>query len=282
MSVNMLFRPLQTARSRMRQADALNRFARRGLPFDKLLMLLQLCVFVTIPAISAPSRLVPVAAAVATAMVIGSVYNYVAYPRYMVPGGGIITALIIGGILLPNNVVLAAGLTAAALVLKYLISPDGRNIFNPAALGLYLGAVVFGAGMTWWAAGSMLVFVLGTVTAYLVKVHDIAFSFLVPYWLLTFFVTPSALPGSTAAFSSLLESYVTFFALVMVVEPVTSPNTSRSRILYGAEVAVLVVALQVAVPVLPAAMAGLIVDNLLLALLIMNAVHRILPDKYMA
>lgn len=273
---------LAAVRDRFIRGAGLNRFARYGVPYRQVLMLLQLTVIVVVQAVSLGVSILPVVGAVGAALVVGSVYRAWQYPRYMVPGGALITALIVAGIVLSGDVVAAAGVTVLALGLKYVIRPGGRNVFNPAALGLYVAALVFGVGLTWWGAGSVLVLVLGVVTAYLVKVHDILFSFLVPYWLLTFLLVPETVPQSAGAVVGLAQSYVTFFAVIMVVEPVTSPDRQRSRVAYGLGVAVIAATLPVIASVLPAVVTQLFVDHLLLALLVMNAVHRVLPDRYMA
>lgn len=277
------------------RSAALNYFACYNLPYYKLLMLGQLALFAVLGSLPALQNLGPIIAAVAVALAADSVYNHRVYEVYAFPAGAAITALIVALIVTPGSYVEAVGITAVALLFKHgtkglelavaygaavagrSYQPSFRNVFNPAALGLFAGAVFLGTPLIWWGAGSVAVFLAGLGIAILIKREDLALSFLGTYWVLTAALMPSLLfPGGTLNLTAFLTGPPVFFAFIMVVEPVTSPNTRRSKILFGVGVAAIAVLLQAFSGALPSALSWMLVDSLLAALLTMNLLHRAL------
>lgn len=271
-----MFDLITAFRYKTEKSRLLSHFACYNFPYYKLLMLLQLTIFVILGSINSPSLLGPVVASIALSILIDSTYNKFIYSNFAFPSGSIITALIISGIVFPGKLVPAVGVTTLAIALKHLTKRRYRNLFNPAALGLYIGAILFGTSLTWWISASMVVSVIGLIVVFLTKNEDLALSFLIPYWLLTVLIS------GEVSLSLLLGGQVVFFAFIMVIEPVTSPNTRRSRIIFGFSVAVLAIILQLIRPLVPGYLSWVFVDNLLLALLVMNFTQRLIPRRWMA
>lgn len=269
------------ARRRIMSTGYMRLLSKHGLPMDKLTMTVLLVVLHIAASHPRFSALLTPITAVGAGITVDLLHDHVR-GGHGVPGGAIITGLIVGGIVFPGNLSMAAGITALAMALKHIVAVDGRNLFNPAALGLYAGAAVLGTGLTWWVAGTPLVFALGLLSTAWLGIWGVALSFLLTYWALTAVLMPDMLFGPGVTLASLFTGRLVFFAFIMVVEPVTSPNQTWSRVVYGAAVAVLAILFQLAAPLLPAWSGPLLADTLLLALLVMNAVHRVVPDRWMA
>lgn len=253
---------LDDLRARAARTAPVRALARHGVGQDKAVMfaflaLLHLAAAPDLAALAAP------AAAVLAGVAVDGGYRWLRGQRRF-PAGAAITGLIVGGIVFPGATVTAAGVTAAAIVLKDVVRWGGRNVFNPAALGLVLAAAA-GVPLIWGIAGAPLplVVLLGLAAAAWADVHDTAVAFLGAHW-----IVQAALAPATVAAAPLapVTGRALFFGLVMVVEPVTGPNARSRRIAYGAGVAVLAALLQVSAPSLP--------DALLVALLVGNLVAR--------
>lgn len=244
--------------------------ARLGVAPDKVYMATVLSVFFVAAAGMQVQYYIAAVVATAAAALVDTVGRRLRTGGWRFPGGSGITALIVAGIIPSTDLVVVAGVAGGAIVLKHLIAPEGRNVFNPAALALVLAATLWGTGLLWWVASTPFVLVLGLALVLWLGLEDVAFSFLAVYGILLMLMGPG-LAG--------LQGRVLFFAFVMVVEPVTSPNRFRSRLLYGAGIAVLAVLLSAAGPTI----AGVaLADTLLAALLVGNLLHRVMPDSWMA
>ncbi|MBI2172611.1 MAG: RnfABCDGE type electron transport complex subunit D [Candidatus Aenigmarchaeota archaeon] len=192
-------------------------------------------------------KLYQIIIAPAVAVVLDAVIYKIRQKRLEFPWLGLITGLIIAALMAPN-ILLAAVIPAAAIILKHVIKFRGRNVFNPAALGLLI-ATFLGAFASWWAV-SFLVIPFGLIAVYKTRRYYNAAAFLVLYYIL------SAARGS----AFLLDYAALFFALIMVIEPVTTPSAKKGQIAFGAAVAVLSTALAVYTRI----------DFFLLSLLLMN------------
>ncbi len=129
-----------------------------------------------------------------------------------------------------------------AMASKFLLAPGKRHIFNPAAFGVALSALVIGHSATWWVGGNLplLPFVLigGLLIVRKVQRFDLVLAFTAAAA-----VSILGLGGSGTALTSiqetLLHSSFFFFAFVMLTEPLTTPPTRSLRIAYGAIVGLL-------------------------------------------
>ncbi|MBI2579633.1 MAG: RnfABCDGE type electron transport complex subunit D [Candidatus Aenigmarchaeota archaeon] len=174
-----------------------------------------------------PEKLLQIIAAPAVAVVLDAVIYKIRQKRLEFPWLGLITGLIIAALLAPQNIVFALGIPAIAIVLKHVIKFRGRNVFNPAALGLLI-ATLTGAFASWWAV-SALVIPFGIIAVYKTRRYYNAAAFLVVYYIL------SAARGSAL----LLDYAALFFALIMIIEPVTTPSARKGQAMFGAATAIL-------------------------------------------
>lgn len=262
---------LDDLRARAARTAPVRALARRGIGQDKLAMLLFLSLLHITAAPDLASLAAPAAAVLAGVAVDGAARLIRGERRF--PAGAAITGLIVAGIVFPGATVTAAAVTSGSVLLKDLVRWRGRNVFNPAALGLVVAAAA-GTSLVWGIAGAPfeLLLALGLATAAWAGVHDTAAAFLGAHWLVQAALSPAAVAAAPLA---PVDGRPLFFGLVMVVEPVTGPNTRSRRLVYGAGVAVLAALLQLAAPALPGTVSPLFADTLLLALLAGNLAHRL-------
>ncbi|OGG41158.1 hypothetical protein A2118_03705 [Candidatus Kaiserbacteria bacterium GWA2_50_9] len=155
-----------------------------------------------------------------------------------------ITALILALIIAPVAPTNYAGIgflifvSVSAIASKYILAIGKKHLFNPAAFGVALGALVLGQSATWWVDGNMslLPFVLigGLLIVRKIRRFDLVLSFSAVVLFIIVFTahnSPIAVLTRTFQYSSFL-----FFALVMLTEPLTTPPSRTLRILYGAMV----------------------------------------------
>lgn len=160
----------------------------------------------------------------------------------------VISGFIIGLILQPRFLYEPVIVASVAMLLKHMIKYKERNIFNPAGLSLLLFS--FFLGISWWGTYSLLIIPLGLFISWKIKNLTESFSFLIVYSILFFAYTSSIL---------IINASILFFALVMVIEPVTTAHTKKGKIIFGSFVGLLAFV-----------SSFLAIDYLLLALLIMN------------
>lgn len=263
----------RAARQRVEKTAPMQLLMHHGIAPDKTYMATMLGVLLVAAAGIDPRAYLAAGAAAVAAAGVDAVGRRMRDGHWQLPAGSGITALIVAGILSPARPLTVAGVAAGAIALKHLFAPGGRNVFNPAALGLVLAAMVAGTGLQWWIASTPFVLLLGLLIVLWLGLEDVAFSFLAVH---------GGMLLLTGQGLAALQGRVGFFAFVMVVEPVTSPNRTRSRVVYGAGVALLAAALSALNPLLGRATGVLLPDTLLVALLLMNALHRILPDRWMS
>ncbi len=153
---------------------------------------------------------------------------YVKSRTFFIPWAGLVTGLIIALVINPNALwYQVAIICALAMASKNFLRIGGKHIFNPAAVGLFLGGVIFNLPAGWWGVSSQTVFILllpGFVSFYRMKRFGSILSFLVVYNLLS-------------GFKILLDPTAIFFALVMLPEPMTSPFNLKKQVFFGSIVA---------------------------------------------
>lgn len=161
----------------------------------------------------------------------------------------IITALILALIFGPLPIISTENFTWKILIVttliafiamasKYLIVWNKRHIFNPAAFGVLVSAIVFHEAASWWIGNELLlVFVLigGLLMIYKIERFHLVLSFLLSYLML--FLGTNFLKGNPEIFSQIkslfLLSPLVFFSFVMLIEPLTGPQRRKWRIVYG-------------------------------------------------
>ncbi|MBI2036083.1 RnfABCDGE type electron transport complex subunit D [Candidatus Microgenomates bacterium] len=126
-----------------------------------------------------------------------------------------------------------------AIASKNFLRVSGRGIFNPAGFGLLAGSLIFPDAISWWGTSfqqfrvqnlESIIFFLILLSPVLISIirmkrYRIILSFLIMYILLS-------------SISNLLDPTLLFFSLVMLPEPMTTPNRHLPQILFGIFVAV--------------------------------------------
>ncbi|MDO8460839.1 MAG: RnfABCDGE type electron transport complex subunit D [bacterium] len=169
--------------------------------------------------------------------------------EYFFPSAAIVSALIITLLVSPQiELYKAAAISVLAMFFKNFLRVSNRNIFNPAALGLLMGAVIFNEGVTWWGVSwqnfqlstfNFQLFFLILLSPLLISIIRMKRYAITLSFLLTYGVLFSILNTKHIILNTFFDPTVLFFSLVMLPEPMTSPNNHTKQILFGAFVALL-------------------------------------------
>lgn len=194
------------------------------------------------------------------------------------PSAGIVSALIIILLLAPNLSLVELTLTLLlAMFAKHFIRVDKKHIFNPAAFGLFLGGLIFGNAVSWWATSfqqlainnyqllfSFLILILpGYISCIKMRRSKIVASFLLTYGFFSYFLTKNI---------TILDPTVLFFSLVMLPEPITTPNKPKTQVIFGIFVAVVSILISLPASNFQLLTSRLIPDPLIAALLVGNII----------
>lgn len=182
--------------------------------------------------------LTAVTAAVILSAAIESIILYFKARVFRITESSIITGLIVGYVLSSDNAwwvfVLAPAL---AIFSKHLIRFRKKHIFNPAAFGIFLTLILFGASSQWKGTYAWYIAVpFGLYFARKVKKIEI-----ITGYALVFFI----LFGAQAIMQKVpvgnIFGYLSYFYIfVMVIEPVTTPISFWGKYIFGAGTAVLI------------------------------------------
>jgi enediyne biosynthesis protein E5 len=172
------------------------------------------------------------------------------------PQSGLISSLIVS-VLMPigvNPLVVVAAV-AAAVGSKHYIRFAGAHLFNPAAFGVTVTALLFRHPLGWWPDSYFwLVILLGAVNVWRVRKQWQVLGFLVIYAVLLTVVVGVNITG--------LGSIPLFFALFMLPEPVTSKPGKKRELIFGVIVAVTAIICTVIPLLAPVALTlGLLAGN---------------------
>lgn len=164
------------------------------------------------------------------------------------PESQLISALIITLIVGPFdpwlNLQFIISLAAIAMGSKYILAWHGRHAYNPAAVAVFLTAVLIGKGASWWVGNVYLfplVLIGGVLIVQKIQRWNMVLGFLGLYLAATIaHVTLNSVGAPNIL--ALLVDYISltpilFFATVMLVEPITGPNSPKLRLWYGLGVA---------------------------------------------
>ena len=132
---------------------------------------------------------------------------------------------------------LAFWASVLAMASKYILAINKKHIFNPVAIALVLTAFFLNQSASWWVGTSVLapvVLVGGLLLMRKIIRLDLILSFILVALPLTIF---SFVRNDVALMQSLWMAVtgtaILFFAFTMLTEPLTTPPTRLSRILYG-------------------------------------------------
>ena len=190
--------------------------------------------------VAEPLLILPV---VAAAVDIG--FQLVRFPRLRFPDAGIANGLFLTIILWPTTITLALVSVAVVTVgLRHGARVSSHPIFNPAAAGVLMAAVLFAMPQPWHLGSQPIDTALAAVLGLILWSRAWhTWRIWVPYFALNLGATaviaelfggPSAVPLALQV--AVLTAETIFFGLFMVTEPRTAPTSRRAMIVFGATV----------------------------------------------
>ncbi|OGH51157.1 MAG: hypothetical protein A3G13_02360 [Candidatus Levybacteria bacterium RIFCSPLOWO2_12_FULL_37_7] len=159
------------------------------------------------------------------------------------PSAALVIGLILTLVVSPNLPWFAISIIGIlAVVSKNFLRFNSRHIFNPAAFGLIIGSLFFEHTVSWWGVSSQqfriqnLEFIIpflillspGLISQYRIKRFRITLFFLVVYFIFQIIFNAKYFFDPT----------ILFFSLVMLPEPMTTPNNHTRQIIFGTFIAV--------------------------------------------
>ena len=146
----------------------------------------------------------------------------------------LILTLIVGPSDFFSNVLSLSFVGITSMVSKYIFAIRKKHIFNPTAIAVFLSAVFFKTGASWWIGSVFtlpLIILGGIFVLAKIKRFELVVSFFAIYFLVVFSL------NQRITLNTFLVPSIWFFAFVMLVEPLTSPTTKRGQIIFGGFVA---------------------------------------------
>jgi ferredoxin-NADP reductase/Na+-translocating ferredoxin:NAD+ oxidoreductase RnfD subunit len=154
-----------------------------------------------------------------------------------------ITALIVALIMSPvgfTDVHGVGGLVFAAvwaMAGKYVFAVGRKHVFNPAAFGVALPALLINQPATWWVGGNLpllpVVFIGGVLIVRKLHRLDLILTFMAVVFV-TILATTAPSNDIMTISETLKHSPIFFFAFVMLTEPLTQPATRLPRLIFAA------------------------------------------------
>lgn len=166
--------------------------------------------------------------------------------EWIFPSGGILSGMIVGFILSPEEPWIVPIATAVlAITTKHLFRTKLANVFNPAALALVIAAVLFKSGESWWGAlpdmgwgGVAIVAAAGYFIADRINKLPLVLVFLGAYFAL---FTAASFAGTGTPVTEIFRTpdvqMAMFFAFFMLDDPPTCPVKYRDQVIFGLIVA---------------------------------------------
>lgn len=239
--------------------------------------LIYLCTLIHTPSLPI---LMNIVLALTSAILFDLLFLKIRKKTFFFPHAAVVSALIIALLSAPTlpmyEVILSAGI---AMFFKNFVKITSRHVFNPAAIGLFITSLLFGHIVSWWGVSwqqiktddlfvliSFIVLLLpGLVSVVRMKRWRIPLTFLLVYVLLNALILSNfdILASRFLILNSLLDPTTLFFSLVMLPEPMTTPNKPWRQVIFGLCIAILCI-------VLSNQIFGFIPDVLIGALLIGN------------
>ena len=186
------------------------------------------------------------------------------------PSGALLTGLIIGVILRPQEPIsVVVAVSVIAIVSKHVLRTRWSNIFNPAALALVASSFLFSTGQSWWGSmpdlgplGIIVLFATGLFIADRINKLPLVVVFLGAYFALFTVASFLGKPVDVAEIFRTPDLQATlFFAFFMVDDPPTCPVRYEDQVPFGLIVAVASFVIFIVVGAIYFLPAGLLVAN---------------------
>ena len=222
----------------------LQRFVRS--PKGLLLIILSAFVVIATPFVGSGQIWTNVVASMFVAALLDVSIVMALYDRWDLPDGAMLTGMIVAMVLRPQEPLLVVlAIVAMAIMAKHLLRTRWSNVFNPAALALVIGALVFNAQESWWGAlpdvtvlGLLAIAAAGGFMADRINKLPLVAVFLGAYFGL---FTLDSFMGQPMAVSEIFRTpdlqAALFFAFFMLDDPPTCPIRYEDQIVFGVIVA---------------------------------------------
>ncbi|HDX9588009.1 TPA: RnfABCDGE type electron transport complex subunit D [Bacillus pseudomycoides] len=205
----------------------------------------------------------------ATAMFIDTLIAVLKKRKLTFPDGAAITGLIVALVLSPMVSSYTSAFTAAiAIASKHLFTVKKKPIFNPAAFGLLITAVLFSSGQSWWGGLSMLpawcivfVCIAGFLVTEKVNKFPQVLSFLGIYFLIVLIM---GIIGIENVGDILRVPYINstlFLAFFMLTDPPTSLGKYKDQVKFGIITAIASIASYMILGGLTFLLVGILIAN---------------------
>jgi len=158
--------------------------------------------------------------------------------KFQITDSALTSGLIIGYVLSSGSPWwMFLSVAAFAVGLKRILRFRGKNLLNPAALGIFLAALLFQGTTEWKGAYEWHILIpAGLYLVYKIKKLEIVWGYLGMSLLL---FVPQALIQGTSLLN--IPGYFNFFFIfIMLIEPKTTPSTLWPKVAFGAGTALLV------------------------------------------
>ncbi len=204
------------------------------------------------------------------AAIVDLAFQGIRFTRWRFPDAALVTGLFLALIFPPVAPLLLTGAVAfAAVALRHALRYRGRPWFNPAALGVLLGTLLFGLAPSWWVGigpyGEIAVVALGLLLiARAPHSWRLPAVFLASYGVLSIVqhVVVGAATDPRLLLLQVADPATLFFALFMVPEPRTSPGAAHQKVLYAGAIGTAAAFLPLFLPSL-GIVVSLLIGNLL-------------------
>jgi ferredoxin-NADP reductase len=124
-----------------------------------------------------------------------------------------------------------------AMASKFIFAVGGKHLFNPAAFGVLLPALLLNAPATWWVGGNLpllpVVLIGGLLVIRKIRRFDLVATFMIVN-IATVLATTAPDHYALALTETFQSSPLLFFAFVMLTEPLTAPTTRWPRLAFAA------------------------------------------------
>jgi len=255
-------------------------------PKGLMLWILVLLAAIALPTAGIALALPKLLIAVAAAMAVDLTASGMEPDRPGSFSSGVLTGLFVGLILSPVEPWYTVAIGAVvANGSKHVIRVQRWGVFNPAALGLLVVALVFGSAESWW--GSLpdlpvlllpILLVTGIFIAGRVNKLPLVLSFLAAYYLLFTAASYADNPAGVAeAFRPPYVNVALFFAFFMLTDPPTTPSRYPEQVTYGILVALMSFVIQQTIHPQYFLLAGLLIGNAGFAWWRTRTVRRVMP-----
>ncbi|MFC1508089.1 RnfABCDGE type electron transport complex subunit D [Candidatus Omnitrophota bacterium] len=178
-----------------------------------------------------PGFLIALSVALFFSVATDTIINYIKNKRFIITDSSLVTGLIVGYVISSDQALWIIALASTLGILsKHIVRFRKSHIFNPAALGIFLVVLFFGAYTQWKAAYAWPVMILlGIYFATRVKRLETIAS----YFIAALFLHIPQIFLHNASLLNMLGYFNYFFIFIMMIEPRTTPKARLGRVMFG-------------------------------------------------